>query len=233
MRLSLWQQFSSNHSAHFTVVGVFETLDEAQKAVVELHQIFETIEKWHRENPEKSDAWYQASQNAGWVGMASEIESALGQQYHVQWRDGIDWYAQPNINIVLDHIVLLTPRGQTYGGPQPFEQVIESLGGIGMMVGDDMSNIFGEILFDVSCDAPNEAVAVLIESEQMGKGIKVSRLNTHLRFEWDYDELGWGFYLSEFIPYLQRHNCHQISYYLQGKNYIATKRIYLNDAAKG
>jgi hypothetical protein len=32
MKITLWQQFSSNHSASFTVVGMFDTPDSAEQA---------------------------------------------------------------------------------------------------------------------------------------------------------------------------------------------------------
>jgi|GEM_PF-5691358 len=53
MRLSMWQQYSANHSSDFTLVGEFKTPEEAQKAGEKLHNLVKSIEAWHREhNPE-------------------------------------------------------------------------------------------------------------------------------------------------------------------------------------
>jgi hypothetical protein len=43
MRVSIWQQFSSNHSSFFTVAGIFKTVELAEKATHELRSIIKTI----------------------------------------------------------------------------------------------------------------------------------------------------------------------------------------------
>lgn len=45
MRLSIRQQFSSNHSGFFWVVGTFNTVSDAQSAFNELRDILFTIDK--------------------------------------------------------------------------------------------------------------------------------------------------------------------------------------------
>jgi hypothetical protein len=50
MRVSIWQQFSSNHSGHFWVVGTFKTVEDAQKAYDELRAMLTEIDRWHREH---------------------------------------------------------------------------------------------------------------------------------------------------------------------------------------
>jgi hypothetical protein len=41
MRVTLWQEFSSNHSSDFTVVGEFPTPEAAQEAARRLRAFFE------------------------------------------------------------------------------------------------------------------------------------------------------------------------------------------------
>lgn len=43
MKLSLWQQFSSNHSAGFSLIGQFKTAEEATQAVAVIRGILEKI----------------------------------------------------------------------------------------------------------------------------------------------------------------------------------------------
>jgi uncharacterized lipoprotein YehR (DUF1307 family) len=47
MKLSIWQQFSSNHSANFTTVGQFESAEWAQEALKEVQEIIQNIAWWH------------------------------------------------------------------------------------------------------------------------------------------------------------------------------------------
>ena len=43
MKISIWQQFSSNHSANFELVGQFPTVEEAEKAYAILLDILTVI----------------------------------------------------------------------------------------------------------------------------------------------------------------------------------------------
>ncbi len=76
MRISLWQQFSSNHSAGYWVVGTFKTVDEAQHAYREMRGILEKLEQVMRENPSTY----------------AETEQAIAKQYQIEWTSSIDWW---------------------------------------------------------------------------------------------------------------------------------------------
>lgn len=47
MRISIWQQFSSNHSSGFTVVGEFATRSEAENAANKIREILYRLKDWH------------------------------------------------------------------------------------------------------------------------------------------------------------------------------------------
>src|SRR5687768_7863721 len=51
MKISLWQQFSSNHSNGFQVVGIFESVDDAANVETRLKQLLNEATRWHKENP--------------------------------------------------------------------------------------------------------------------------------------------------------------------------------------
>lgn len=53
MKLKIWQQFSSNHSGSFTVVGVFDSPQQAEAAVTELTSIFQNLFAWYKANPKE------------------------------------------------------------------------------------------------------------------------------------------------------------------------------------
>src|SRR5688572_1725913 len=46
MKVTLWQQFSSNHSASFMVVGKFESVEWAETVAEELRTILSEISAW-------------------------------------------------------------------------------------------------------------------------------------------------------------------------------------------
>ena len=73
MKITVWQQFSSNHSSRFTIVGVFNTLTVAENAAAEIRGILQKIQQWHEDNPEKSEALYEEA-DGEWPPPLSEIE---------------------------------------------------------------------------------------------------------------------------------------------------------------
>jgi len=86
MRIKIWQEFSSNNSARFTVVGIFETASAAQTATDKLMNMIRSILDW-----------YQKSENAGlqeqWDSMPpSPPEIQIAKQYNINWSPiSLDW----------------------------------------------------------------------------------------------------------------------------------------------
>jgi hypothetical protein len=231
VRLSVWQQFSSNHSAHFTVIGVFENAEKTQTAAEELRSILKQIENWHHDNPEKAKALYDQWGAGEWPPSISEMEMQLAKQYNMDWKGGIDWYCQANISVVLNRLVVLEPQGQVDWGPWPFDRLMERLGGQGIVAGEDLGgNLFGEIDFLVVCDAPDEATADEIVAEKATDEFSVERFDLLLRFQWNY--MAMGFYLPKLIAYLKSKRCTNIHYNFEGKTHIQTEFIAIPDDNK-
>src|SRR6266498_1068126 len=105
MRVAIWQQFSSNHSARFTVVGRFDTPTKADGAAHELKHILQVIADWYNVHPELIKAWdTRSSQNAP---APTEPEMQFSQQYGVDWsKTSIDWFRQAQIS-TFNEIVFL------------------------------------------------------------------------------------------------------------------------------
>jgi hypothetical protein len=78
MKLSLWQQFSSNHSGSYTIVGAFDTPEVAQNAHRVIQQMMREIDTWNRQHP--PDAW-----------RPNVIEEQYGKMYAIDWQEPIDW----------------------------------------------------------------------------------------------------------------------------------------------
>ena len=56
MQIHIWRQFSSNHSADFTLVGEFETPERAHVVADEMRLLIKNITKWY-ESPENNDTY--------------------------------------------------------------------------------------------------------------------------------------------------------------------------------
>lgn len=86
MRLSLWQQFSSNHSGYFWVVGTFQTVEAAHAAYDEMREMLKQIDRWHQEHKAESKAALEAGKGA-----PLPPEQAFAEKYQVEWPSTIDW----------------------------------------------------------------------------------------------------------------------------------------------
>lgn len=124
MKLSIWQQFSSNHSNDFTVVGKFISAEEAQKAAAELHHALLEVANW--EGIWRYDEW----------GEVSPIEIEIGKRYGFEWQTHHDWikyqYGEDAIDRALtafENYILMSSPFQLYTGHKPFDEFIEKLGG--------------------------------------------------------------------------------------------------------
>jgi hypothetical protein len=146
MRLSIWQQFSSNHSSHFWIPGTFRSAEETDAAYHTLRDRLLEIDQWHREHPEESrDARMYPRQPP------ISIEKALSQQYHVEWTRTLDWMNVAHyldlegldqrlnwvLNVVGRSIVIADP-GETFNGVQPFDTLLARLGATGV-IGYDLA----------------------------------------------------------------------------------------------
>ena len=81
MRISIWPQFSSNHSANFEIVGVFETHDLAHHTAETLREEFQAID----------------AQRMGYEPYCHDCppttaEALLAKQYGIDWGEfSLDW----------------------------------------------------------------------------------------------------------------------------------------------
>ena len=238
MKVTLWQQFSSNHSGSFNIVGVFDTPQAAKKAAEEIKQIIATIQNWHKNNPEKANALYARwASGDEYPAPLSEIEETLAKKYGVRWTNGIDWFDDAKIEIILDHIIHIYPEHQVAWGPQPFEQIIEHLGGYGLVAGISYGGEpFGEIWVELSCTAPDEETAIKIEQSKPtwtddDKLIEsVRRYDNTLHFGWDWHEGTWN--LEKLISELEGLGCTQMKYHFTSRIHITTTEYLVSAKAK-
>jgi hypothetical protein len=167
MQLTFWQQFSSNHSAMYTVVGVFATPATAQDAYAKLREIIQAIAADQR-----------GSRNADYM-TAAEIR--IAEQYGIEWQLGLDWrlameteprhFRNPPytvddaINIIDNLVVVDAPAVFTWQAGHQFTALIRVMGGSvfrGIYYGRDPDNsefLFIKLKVDISCAIPRKETA--------------------------------------------------------------------------
>jgi len=165
MKLSIWSAFSSNHSASFTVVGVFSTPEHAQEAGFILTALLRTIFDWYHQ-PENAEAL------AAWEGgdvKASPAELAIAQQLGIAWpEESLDWlwFDVPDhapVKVVENLVFVDGPDSAQ--GAHPAADLVRCVGGQALIRGsvggpDEPANWLWVIL---NSTAPDEATAEAIE----------------------------------------------------------------------
>jgi hypothetical protein len=149
MRVSLWQQFSSNHSGSFTVVGTFESAEKANAAADKLREIIQTIQDWYKQRPELAD---QAIIDP----IPPEVEFA--RQYDVEWDRPVDWYNEESPVSVLDDSVMVLHVPDTWSYPLPFLGILKQFGG-SVVYEFEFGAPLAEFSIKLTCTAPDEAAA--------------------------------------------------------------------------
>lgn len=188
MRISLWQQFSSNHSGSYHVIGTFKTIEDAQAAYEEIRKILQEIDNWHRENPTGIEKDWN-------YGGPLPPEVAIAARLGIEWPETIDWagwaeyrhighpqFVKFNIDptkeaqqlideaiVVLANTVVAHTPDQTHMSGETFKNLLERFGaeiaGEGfdpsgnMVVGKEDMDEFEILHFT----APNEETANQVE----------------------------------------------------------------------
>lgn len=207
MRISIWQQFSSNNSSDFTVVGVFESPEAAQRAADETRQIIKTLEAWYDTHLEEGNELLSSGS-----ANPSPAEIEIGKRFGFQWPYPIEWYRYASIEVVLDRLVYITTdhfRPDTAG--EPFDKVLKGLGGQGLLQSNFYGDQIGTILVEIICIAPDEDTAHVIADEKLAYRCLVRHNGAKLHFyDWPFSELD----LPKLLNELQSRGCTDIEYRL-------------------
>jgi hypothetical protein len=220
MRLSLWSQFSSNHSARFTCVGVFDTPADAEDASAYLNYIFSYISEWYL-RPENAD-WRELTGDGLPPPSPAELEVAAALGF--DWGDyAADWIPFPEVGGPLTSFDRLVFIGEYKcdAGAQPADRLMEAIGGQALVDGSlgPEQNRDSSIWLYLTARAPDEASAELVRSlvvdffaDWSEEGVvycKGVRLNLE---RWRLFDLASQ--LPELIGMLEKHACTDIEYML-------------------
>jgi hypothetical protein len=160
MRLSLWQQFSSNHSASFSLVGQFRTAQEAENAASVIRGILEKIADWYKTHPEIEEAVRK-----GDLVNLTPMEAELAKQYGLEkaWEFTVDWVNPKHPHQGLqsfDNLLFMHNATETWIGAQPFDELLKKLGATIETSVEGITE--AEPVINLTCQAPDEQKAAEI-----------------------------------------------------------------------
>jgi hypothetical protein len=187
MKVSLWQQFSSNNSTSFTVVGKFPSVDEARHARDVVVQLLTAIGEWYL-LPENDALRKKMYLPDGLMGAPlTAVESEYSQKYGIDWGQPINWVnntegVQDAVQI-FDMLVIVEngyPLKDSFMKAHPIDALLERLGA------ETYTDQAGtDLLVLVTAVAPDVAtlndVMQMTEPEQ---GIQAVKLKHHQLTLW-------------------------------------------------
>jgi hypothetical protein len=200
MRMSIWQQFASNHSSSFTVIGQFASEVDAEKAAHEVRRIVKAIADYYAEHPDAQQDWLHggiAPPTPPEKEMAARYELEIAEDRGLDW---IKWYTPVEKAVAyFEHIVFVTNTGITWDGAYPFNVILEKLGGSVLVHGN--KHHAGEVrekgfnlvrIKTLTCVAPDETIADSIAT-QMNRLLQEHMIapSKPLKSPWQSPEVKW------------------------------------------
>lgn len=171
MKVTIWQQFNSNHSSSFTVVGHFATEEKAQQAEEALRQLFTEVASQRRaimlrqmqlesQGYEYEDIRRTLAHEFEYPDGPTAAERAFMQQHQIDWaeweEDGIDWLSNldRHLNRLGHYIVIETGGADTWQEPPHIMSALNALGA--------QQTYANDLTVLITCIAPDERRAVAI-----------------------------------------------------------------------
>ncbi len=127
MKISIWRQFSSNHSGSFTVIGRFPTESAAGEAAEKLASVIQRIDDWHAD-PANEAFFIQESMDN--LRPLTAAEAAIAKEFDIEWEEqGVDWYddAHSPVNHRGRDVFFNVP--DTWCIPDPIANLLKKFGG--------------------------------------------------------------------------------------------------------
>ena len=126
MKLSIWRQFSSNHSNQFAIVGRFESVEAARSAADDLKTILKSVSTYYLAHPAEQDKRYEGGKYT-----PTPVEFGIAAHYQIDWDNFQDWTIydiDPDVFVyTIDQYVLMNSP-ETGSGYNPFDKLLQSMG---------------------------------------------------------------------------------------------------------
>jgi hypothetical protein len=169
MKISIWQQFSSNHSADFVIVGKFHTPETAEEAAQKLRGLLAEVTEWYRSN---ADAVEESAMDTGFIPL-SEPEREFSTTYSADFGDKsliywgflpiISWKQSEEVVRVGEHVLLSPHAEAAMDDPRPLKGLMAGLGSNDTYVQLDAGDAYmWEIRVHLTCLPPDEETAQAI-----------------------------------------------------------------------
>ncbi len=183
LRLSIWRQFSSNHSADFSIIGTFDTPEAAQRAIDTLRALLDSISDWYEDPAHGDNPWLTWDWSTGQPPPPSQAEREIGERYGIDWPYAIDWFDRYDLQTFLqDNVIMLSNADNVDVGAYPMNLIMERLGA--HVATDNLqSDNPSAVGIDLKCMAPSEEEAVRIQAlvnEHIAR-----RLETEIPLPWN------------------------------------------------
>ncbi len=153
MRISIWQQFSSNHSGGFNLIGQFETIEEAEKAYLIIQDMLKTVSDYYAEHPELEEDY----QDYRWL---TPPEEELAKKHSLSnWERSLDWAAGSGGKLShYRNLIFLSDYGETWLDAEPFDELLPKFGAIVKIWNNGIDDTKPTV--SIRCAAPSEKEAV-------------------------------------------------------------------------
>lgn len=174
MKVTLWQQFSSNHSASFTSVGKFQSVEFAEIVADEIRSMIREIGFWWEQYGDYKEQQTVEKRLRRKGEILTPPEQRIRDEYQVEWcrqnvTNGlmaIDWIRSQSADYAVQQhrkLVIIKPA-QTWCGAHPFDLIMRKLGGEVASKVEDYSYLTTNFMFS----APDDETANLIQQKIRG-----------------------------------------------------------------
>jgi hypothetical protein len=166
MHISIWQQWASNHSGGFTLVGVFETPKAAERAKDEICKLLQAIRNEHYGEPVDAPLYNDTKVLPPSISVEQQIARHFDIEWphHVEWVDDGEFFGDDTITQV-GSIVFVHAYSWAFQGPSPLDIIMDRLGAARVSCESysckDHEDVF--LLFSIECEVPTPERAEWLE----------------------------------------------------------------------